>query len=214
MDSRILVCIALVACGPKTIAAPAPAHPRPEVAKASPAPQPAAAEPATALEPEPPPPPKCEPKVADVPTALFGDRVLIRPPVNVELVEDNPTMATTFSTYVSTCDATVDRMSLFVFANEKSKPLATYLSEFVHTLDQSGYKGGIEAAISQGNDELLTSIEYPAANGQPAAKVLVAIARKFENVLVVFYQTQPDQWDGLSGSFVASAKTLLVLPSP
>ena len=145
---------------------------------------------------------------------MFGDRVLIRPPVNVELVEDNPTMATTYSTYVSTCDATVDRMSLFVFANEKSKPLATYLSEFVHTLDQSGYKGGIEAAISQGNEELLTSIEYPPAHGQPAAKVLIAVARKFDNVLVVFYQTQPDQWDGLSGSFVASAKTLLVLPNP
>jgi hypothetical protein len=211
MDSRILLCIALVACGPKTVAAPAPVHPRPEVAKASPAPP--AAEPATTSEPEPPPPPKCEPKVADVPTALFGDRVLIRPPVNVELVEDNPTMATTYSTYVSTCDATVDRMSLFVFANEKSKPLSTYLSEFLQTLDQSGYKGGIEAAISQGNDEILTSIEYPSANGQPAAKVLVAVTRKFENVLVVFYQTQPDQWDGLSGSFVASAKTLLVLPN-
>jgi hypothetical protein len=213
MDSRIVVCLVLVACGPKTVAVPTTAHPQPAVAKASPAPRPAATEPASRPEPEPPPPPKCEPKVADVPTALFGDRVLIRPPVNVELVEDNPTMATTYSTYVSTCDATVDRMSLFVFASDKTKPLATYLSEFVQTLDQSGYKGGIEAAISQRNDEILTSIEYPSANGQPAAKVLVAVTRKFENVLVVFYQTQPDQWDGLSGSFVASAKTLLVLPN-
>jgi hypothetical protein len=38
------------------------------------------------------------------------------------------------------------------------------------------------------------------------------VSRKFGNVFIVFYQTQPDQWEGLSSSFIASARSLLVVP--
>jgi hypothetical protein len=173
-------------------------------------------EPQSEPEPEPEPEPEarqdCEAAVADVPTALFGDTILIRPPPNVELVEENPSLATTYSSFVSTCDATVDRMSLFMFADDPGKTLRTYLDEFRDSLDKSGYENGSDRVVSESATEVMSAIEYPAANGQPPAKVLVAVSRKANNVFVLFYQTQPDQWDGLSRSFIASARTLLVVP--
>jgi hypothetical protein len=216
MLPRILICIgalALVACGPKAVTTPAPAHPQPAVPRIgavqpeAPAPQPSASEPEAE-----PPPQLCEAKVADVPTALFGDRILIRTPPNVELVEDNPTLATTYSSFVSTCDATIDRMSVLVFANDAGKPLGAYLAEFLDALKKSGYADGADTVLSNTDAEVMSAIEYPAADGQPPAKVLVAVTRKLDNVFIVFYQTQPDQWDGLSNSFIASARTLLVVP--
>ena len=212
MDARILLCIGAataIACGPKPSVAPATKTPAP-VAAAPRLPDP---EPATTGEPEPEPSaPTCEAQVADVPTGLFGDRILIRPPVNVELVEDNPTFATTYSSFVSACDATVDRMSLLVFADEPNKSLQTYLAEFRASLAQSGYQGGEETPVAAEKNQVMSAVEFPAADGNPPAKVLISVARKPGNVIVVFYQTQPDQWDGLSNTFVASANTLLVTP--
>ena len=158
--------------------------------------------------------PKCEGKVADVPTALFGDRILIRPPPNVELVEENPTLATTYSSFVSTCDATVDRMQLFVFQNNKQQSIRTYHQQFVSTLANAGYANASGTdVISETDQELTTAIEYPAAAGNPPAKLLIHVARKLDNVIIVFYQTQPGDWDGLSNSFIASAQSLLVVPT-
>jgi hypothetical protein len=160
------------------------------------------------------PAPKCEGKVADVPTALFGDRILIRPPLNVELVEENPTLATTYSSFVSTCDATVDRMQLFVFANNKGKSIRTYQEEFLESLANAGYNDASGTDVIAENDQELTSaVEYPAAGVSPPAKLLVQVARKLDNVIIVFYQTRPSEWDGLSNSFLASTKTLFVVPS-
>lgn len=215
MDARIVVVFAVgvvAACGPKPVTTQSAP---PVVAAKEATPTPAQPEPTSSVNTQPTEPaaPKpCEAQVADVPTSLFGDRILIRPPVNVELVEDNPTLATTFSTFVSTCDATVDRMSLFVFGNDKAKSLSSYYDEFRDTLTKSGYSNGTDTTISESGLELMRAIEFPAADGNPPAKVLVAVSRKQDNVFVVFYQTQPDQWPGLSNTFVASARTLLVVP--
>jgi hypothetical protein len=161
-------------------------------------------------------PKSCDPKVADTPTALFGDQVLIRPPVNVELVEDNPQFATTFTSggFVSACEATVDRMSLFVFENDKKKNVKAYMDEVIGTmLANSGYKGG-----SRGKDfvetdvQLDTEVEYPASDGQPPAKLYISVKKLYQYTLVVVFQTRPEEFGALQPSFKASAESLIVLP--
>lgn len=161
-------------------------------------------------------PKSCEAKVADTPTALFGDQVLIRPPINVELVEDNPQFATTFTSggFVSACEATVDRMSLFVFQNDPKKKLGTYLDEVVNEmLPKSGYQNGTrDKNYLETDTDAHTGVEYPAADGAPPAKLYIAVARRFDNVFVILYQTRPDEFVVLKPTFEESAKSLLVIP--
>lgn len=160
--------------------------------------------------------PKCEAKVADAPTPLFNEKVLIRPPVNVELVEENPTYATTYASsgFVSACDATVDRMHIFVFESDDKKGLDKYLDEFIDVyLVKSGFKDGSrqDNFLSTATD-MHTAVEYPSAGGQPPAMLYVATARRFSNVFMIVYQTRPDEFSALKPSFKASAESLLVIP--
>lgn len=162
------------------------------------------------------PPTDCEAQVASAPTSLFGDRVLIRPPINVVLVEDNPTFATTYQSggFVSACDGTVDRMSLFVFQNDAKKNLGTYMDEVINDmLPKAGYAGGSRGSnhLDTATD-LHTEVEYPASNGSPPAKLYVAATRKLDYVLVVIYQTRPDEFPVLMPTFKESASSVLVVP--
>lgn len=161
-------------------------------------------------------PKSCEAKVADTPTALFGDQVLIRPPINVELVEDNPQFATTFTSggFVSACEATVDRMSLFVFQNDKKKSVKAYMDEIINqTLANSGYKDGTRGKTFVDTDvQMDTEVEYPAADGQPPAKLYISVKKLYQYALVVVFQTRPDEFGALQPSFKASAESLIVLP--
>lgn len=159
---------------------------------------------------------KCDAQVASAPTSLFGDRVLIRPPVNVVLVEDNPTFATTYQSggFVSSCDATVDRMSLFVFQNDAKKNLGTYMSEIIDDmLPKSGFAGGSRGDNFVDNaTDLHTSVEYAASNGSPPAKLYIGATRKLDYVLVVIFQTRPDEFPVLVPTFKESASSVLVVP--
>jgi hypothetical protein len=155
----------------------------------------------------------CEAKVADAPTALFDENVLIRPPINVELVEDNPTKAEAVVSggFVSACEATVDRMSLFVFANDAKKSAKVFADEFLENLAKGGFTGGTKSSpIVETNDELDLSVEFPAAGGQPASVLYIAVRRRHANFFVIVYQTRPGEFAALKPTFTASAKSLLV----
>ena len=158
----------------------------------------------------------CEAKVADTPTALFGDKVLIRPPVNVELVEENPTMAQTYASggFVSACDATVDKMYLLVFENDKKKDAATYVTETIDgALVASGYKDGKRGAnVVETPTQVDTSIEYPAGDGAPPAKLYVSAKKLYDYSLVTVFVTRPTEFDTLAPTFKESAASLIVLP--
>lgn len=163
---------------------------------------------------KPAPPKNCEAKVADAPTALFDEKVLIRPPVNVELAEDNPTMAVAVVSggFVSACEATVDRMTLMIFANDKKKSGKAFATEFIDEyLTKGGYTGGTKGtAIVETNDEYDISVEYPAAGGQPASVLYIAVRRRHENFFVIVYQTRPGEFAALKPTFTKSAASLLV----
>lgn len=159
---------------------------------------------------------KCDAQVASTPTSLFSDRVLIRPPVNVVLVEDSPMFATTYQSggFVSACDGTVDRMSVFVFQNDAKKTLGTYASEVIDDmLPKSGFSGGTRGSnhVDTATD-LHTDVEYPAGDGSPPAKLYIGVTRKLDLVLVVIYQTRPDEFGVLMPTFKESANSLLVVP--
>jgi hypothetical protein len=158
---------------------------------------------------------KCEAKVADAPTPLFNEKVLIRPPVNVELVEENPSYATTYASsgFVSACDATVDRMHVFVFPDQK-RGLDKELDEFIgEYLVKAGFKDGSRKDNFLATDtDMHTAVEYPPAGGQPPAMLYVATAKRFSNVFMLVYQTRPDEFPVLKETFKASAESLLVIP--
>ncbi len=158
----------------------------------------------------------CKAKVADTPTALFGDKVLIRPPVNVELVEDNPTVAKTYASegFVSACDATVDRMFLFVFENDKKKDAGKYMEEVIdEMLVKNGYTGGTRGKnFAESAVQVDTEVEYPAANGAPPTKLYVSVKKLYDNTLVTVFATRPDEFGALAPSFTESAASLIVIP--
>jgi hypothetical protein len=159
---------------------------------------------------------KCAAQVADTPVPLFGERVLIRPPINVDLQEDNPSMAVAISGsgFVSACDATVDEMRVFVFESDKKKSVQAYVDEFVNVfLAKAGYTNGTQGEkYVDTPTEVHTSLEYPAHNGQPPAAVYLAATRKDNNIFIVFFRTRPDEFAMLKPTFQESAQRLLVVP--
>lgn len=162
------------------------------------------------------PPANCEAKTADAPTPLFGERVLIRPPVGVEFIEDdNPTFAQAQMSggFVSACDATVKRMLIFVFENDKKKGLDKYTAEFIETLGQQGYQGGkLSAPTLATKTDHHVVVEYPAGAGSQASNLYIVSARRFENVFIVVYEADPPEFKALQPTFKASAESLLVIP--
>jgi len=161
----------------------------------------------------PPPAKACEAKVADAPTALFDERVLIRPPVNVELIEDNPMKAEAVVSggFVSACEATVDRMSLFVYENDTKKSAKVFADEFLENLARGGFSGGTKSsAIVETNDEFDISVEFAASGGNPATVMYLAVRRRHSNFFIIVYQTRPGEFPALKPTFTASAKSLLV----
>jgi hypothetical protein len=157
----------------------------------------------------------CEAKTSDAPTPLFGEKVLIRAPVNVDLVEQNPTFAVAQTTggFVSACEGTVDRMTMLLFQNDKKKPLTKYADEFYEALEKNGYTGGTreKPQVDSDTDHAFVA-EYPAAGGQPASKLFIALKRRQDVIIALTYQTRPDEWTKLESTFKASADSLLVAP--
>lgn len=161
-------------------------------------------------------PKTCDAKTADAPQALFGDKVLIRPPVNVQLAEENPTLAVAQVSggFVSACEATIDRMNLMVFANDKKKSVKQFTDELIDVyLAKGGYTGGTKGtAIVDSPTDYDISVEYPAAGGNPASVLYVAVRRRHDNFFAIVFQTRPDEYPVLKPTFQASAGSLLVAP--
>ena len=157
----------------------------------------------------------CEAKTADAPTPLFGEKVLIRTPINVDLHEENPTFAVAQTTggFVSACEGTIDRMTMIIFQNDKKKKLTTYADEFYTALEKNGYTGGTRAApmVDSDTDHAFVA-EYPAAGGQPASKLYIALKRRQDVIIALTYQTRPEEYPKLEPTFKASADSLLVAP--
>ena len=153
----------------------------------------------------------CPAEVSETPTPLFGNSLFIRTPKNVEIVEDSPFFAKTMADFVSTCEAMIDRMFIFVRPDD---PAGEDLKKIRDELmAQSGYTGGTwESPEKDEKDDLRVVGEFPAGQGAPAAKLYYVALRKYERIFIFVYQAQPDQWLGVYESFKESANRAIIPP--
>ena len=158
----------------------------------------------------------CEAAVADAPTALFNERVLVRMPKNVEILEENSTFAVAQASggFVVTCDAALRRASLMIFKNDPKKTLGDRAREFTEALEKMGYVGARDMQWSERPDGRRGRVQIPAAEGQPTVELLVDLKRRFDLMPVLVYEAEPDDFAKLEPSIIASADSLLVAPPP
>ncbi|MEM7156413.1 MAG: hypothetical protein AAF799_26405 [Myxococcota bacterium] len=161
-------------------------------------------------------PPTCEAKVADTPTLLFNDKVIFRPPPGVEFALDgNPTFvqAAMSGGFVTTCDATVKRVLIWVFGVDKKKNQAKVVDEMIESLEPQGYKGGKKSAplLDNATDYHVT-VDYGGGGGGEAVTLYVAVARRGDTDFVIIYEAAPADAKGLQPTFMESAKSLFIVP--
>jgi hypothetical protein len=157
----------------------------------------------------------CEAKTTDVPTPLWGDKVLIRPPHGVELTEDSPAHAVARSSagFVSACDASVMEMHIFTFDKQPKQTLQSFSDEIVNDfLPKNGYTdGSVKEKVVEQKDAVHVIVDYPANKGGPPASMYIASVERGDLRFAIMYRTSPDEIGMLKPTFKASAESL-VLP--
>ncbi len=158
----------------------------------------------------------CDAKVADTPTLLFGDQVIIRPPTGVEFqLDDNPMVQQAMMSggFISACDGTIKRMLITVYEMDKKKKPAKLMDEFVTSLEAQGYKGGKKSSahVDSATDYHI-SVEYAGGGGAPATLLYLAVARRGDKDFVVVIEIAPGEFKLLKPTMEASAKSLFVVP--
>jgi hypothetical protein len=161
-------------------------------------------------------PTECGAIVADSPTLIFGDQVMLRPPVGVEFPpDDNPMVQSAFMSggFVSACDANIKRMMVFVYQVDKKAKPGKRVDEFLKTLESQGFTGGTKSAayVDSAND-FHVSVEYGGGGGNQATVLYVALARRGDKDFIAVYETSPDDFKLLKPTFEESAKSILIVP--
>ncbi len=153
---------------------------------------------------------RCEPTLDAEPTGFFGMRMILRLPMGLDLVEQNPFFARMATGgQATTCGARI------TFAGVGFLRSSAGLGEVRKTVLR--LRGLPPEAISgfEGEQNLgaQASAIYMAAagsNGEPAAKGWIFLRREREWVYWVIYETRPEDYAGLDMMFRASTQSLLV----
>jgi hypothetical protein len=162
-------------------------------------------------------PTSCDAKVADAPTLIFSDAVMLRPPIGVEFPpDDNPMVqtATMSGGFVSACDASIKRVMVFNYQVDKKRKPAKLMDEFVKTLESQGYTNGSKSSphVDTATDYHI-SVEYGGGGGSQATTLYLAVSRRGSNDFVIVYETSPDDFKLLKPTFEESAKSILLVPT-
>lgn len=161
-------------------------------------------------------PTSCDAKVADTPTLIFGDQVMLRPPIGVEFPpDDNPMVqsATMSGGFVSACDASVKRVMVFVYEVDKKKKPAKLMDEFIKTLEGQGYTGGTKSsAYVDTAADYHVSVEYGGGGGSQATVLYLGVARRGDKDFIAVYESSPEEFKLLKPTFEESAKSILIVP--
>lgn len=161
-------------------------------------------------------PETCDAMVAETPTLLFGDQVIIRPPKGVDFaLDDNPMVQQAMMSggFVSACNATVKRMVITVYETDKKKKPAKLMDEFITSLESQGYKGGSKSGpyVDSATDYHI-SMEYGGGGGAPPTTLYLAVARRGDKDFVVVIESSPEEFGLLKPTMEESAKSLFVVP--
>ncbi len=160
----------------------------------------------------------CVPELADVATALFGTRIVIRLPKGLELAERNPFYAQAASaSQVSTCGQPF-RYAAVGFAEFPASATPTMFR------DQLMELRGLPAASLTWSDEGSRGRTFTGAyaapaddkSGAPAVSGWLVIRESGDKyVYFAFFETDPGAaWDALKPTFIASGKNFFIKPRP
>ncbi|MCH9687148.1 MAG: hypothetical protein K0V04_37275 [Deltaproteobacteria bacterium] len=161
-------------------------------------------------------PTTCDAKIADTPTLLFNDQVILRPPHGVEFVPDgNPMVQQAIMSggFMSACDALIKRMLVTAYEVDKKRKPAKLMDEFITSLESQGYTGGKRSSVylDTATDYHL-SVEYGGGGGSEATVLYLAVARRGERDFIVVIESTPGDFKLLRPTFEASAKSLFIVP--
>lgn len=159
--------------------------------------------------------PPCEPEVADVPTTLFKDRVLVRLPIGVEVNEaplaaGSPWARSGAAEMVSACGATVRQVAIGLVPAAEDVALAGVRDEVlarVHALAP----GAIQWQDVRTDERGLDGTYTIAGEGGPLRGWFV-LKRKHGQLVWALYEASPEAFEALVPTFRMSSTRLLVLP--
>lgn len=187
-----------------------------EVSQGQPAPVPAQAQVQVPVQVPPPAvavpvAPPCEAAVAD-PVALFGDRVLMRLPIGVEVKEVMPLLARSGEAeMVSACGAKVRHVSIgAAAAGQPALALRDALFTEVYGLDPGGVRWTDEQAKGTGWAGSFTLAEVPGE--RVPIRGWFALKEKGKLVVWALFEAHADDYPRLEQTFRASGERLLVVP--
>ena len=149
-------------------------------------------------------------EVSGTPTALFADKLIIRLPKNVELVEKTPFLFFA-NKAISKCDFQVT-MFVGYFQYDPARPIKQVRDD---TLGQFGFAA---SEIQGWTDETEKGANYTGTfeigagpKGEPPAKGIAAFKEAEGIHYYAIYTVHPDGWKALSATFQESAKRILIL---
>lgn len=153
---------------------------------------------------------RCEPALDAEPTGFFGMRMILRLPMGLDLVEQNPFFARMATGgQATTCGARI------TFAGVGFLRSSAGLGEVRKTvLRLRGLPPeaitGFEGEQNLGAQASATYVAAAGSNGEPAAKGWILLRREREWVYWVIYETRPEDYAGLDMLFRSSTQSLLV----
>ncbi|HGG56667.1 MAG TPA: hypothetical protein ENK31_02595, partial [Nannocystis exedens] len=150
--------------------------------------------------------PECPSEVSDTPTALFADKLVMRLPKGVELVERTPFLMTA-NNVDSTCDAIITRMAVGYFEYDASKPIKEVRDGII------GQLGYAEGDVQGWSDETEKGSSYTGvyevaegSNGEPPVQGLMTMKEAEGIHYWAIYETHPNAWPAIKATFKESAK--------
>ncbi|MCB9705602.1 MAG: hypothetical protein H6711_27300 [Myxococcales bacterium] len=156
---------------------------------------------------------ECPAEVSETPTALFADKLVMRLPKHVELVERNPFLFTA-NNVESTCEAIVTRMAVGYFEYDPNKPVKEVRDG---VMGQLGYQAGDVLGWSEESEKgpnytgIFEVGEGP--KGEPPVKGLVALKEAEGIHYWAIYEAHPNAWPAIKATYAESAKRMLILRS-
>ncbi len=155
---------------------------------------------------------ECDAEVADTPTALWADRVLVRMPKGVEMVERNEVFAQASGEAQSTCDVMVSRAAMGYFQDDTAKGVKQLRDD---TLTQIGF----DMSVVTWSDETENGRNFTGAyeapeddKGNPPVKGWFVFKESQGTLFWMIMETHPNAYPAIKKSFKKSGSSLLIVP--
>jgi len=153
---------------------------------------------------------ECPSEVSGTPAALFADKLVMRLPKGVELVERSPFLMTA-NNVDSTCDAIITRMAVGYFEYDPNKAIKDVRDGIIGQLGYAeGDVLGWEEEVEKGSSYTGSFDVGEGPNGEPPVKGLLTMKEAEGVQYWAIYETHPNAWPAIKATFAESAKRILI----